>query len=210
MILQNLFNRQGSRRDNFNARLLGTFSEDIVRCWCSHPNAQYKFLGRPTLKKRNDSRGWTLDFLFCDQQDRRYVGELKCWPAFERGKFLVLRKVEQFKYLEETSQAFGHFLKMAENPSEYGVTIPGDKKPQPVSGCILVWAAFTDEGRNAVMQKFCMKDVLSLQKMIEQLVEWNKQEFSKLLQTRQDWCASLFNALRCEAHSTGVSGDIGG
>jgi len=68
---QTLFHSQNASRDAFLSRLLGIFSEEIVRLWCDDLRAPYKNLGRPTIKDATSSRGTTLDFTFQSRSTQR-------------------------------------------------------------------------------------------------------------------------------------------
>lgn len=61
---ERLFRSGNARADKFMSRLFGIFSEDIVRCWAKDPQCPYEDLGRPTLKRPDEKRGYTLDFTF--------------------------------------------------------------------------------------------------------------------------------------------------
>ena len=189
-----IFDSSQSSKLNFQARLLGLFSEEIVGCWCKSPQSPYNDLHRPVLKSNNEKRGSVLDFAFeCKENHSIYVGELKCWPAYENQKYLTLTKAEQLREKSLQTKAFQRFLELAKNPSAYVVEIK--KKKIKVAGAILVWARTTADGRRSVMDELGMRDVLSLEDMVTELIKWNSQDLTTLVQERARWSQSLFEQL---------------
>ena len=64
------FQSADSDRDNFLARLFGSFNEEPVRIWCRDPDSPYEDLGRPTLTEAGEwGRGHTLDFALRSRRD---------------------------------------------------------------------------------------------------------------------------------------------
>ena len=86
-----------SKRSAYLARLLGIFSEDIVKHWCCLPDAKYENLGRPTLRRPSEptnSRGTTLDFTLRRREDSVvFVAEQKCLPGWGNGTAFLLTGV---------------------------------------------------------------------------------------------------------------------
>ena len=55
---------------NTFCRVLGIFSEDVVRHSCNDDRSRYDDLGRPTLRTSPDEREHTLDSKFQNRSDR--------------------------------------------------------------------------------------------------------------------------------------------
>ncbi len=87
------FQTTDSDRDNFLARLFGSFNEEPVRIWCRDPASPYEDLGRPTLVVAGKpGRGHTLDFTLRSRRDGLiFVAEMKCEITFENASLLSRR-----------------------------------------------------------------------------------------------------------------------
>jgi len=59
-----------------------------------------------------------------------------------------------------------------------------------------VWGAATPEGIRAVKDHYGFSDVLTVEGCIEDLVSWKNGSYFQLLEEREEWSSSLFNALR--------------
>lgn len=166
-----VFKTSNAQRDNFLARVFAMFSEEPVRIWGESEEAQYEYIGRPTLKLPGESRGQTIDFAFRSKQDGRvFVAELKCELAFQNYCYLVLSSSNQVqRHVKERKEAFVRFVAMARNPKAYAVSVSdrsGRSRPVEASGAILVWGSVTDEGRRAVIEDFGFADVRSVEAII--------------------------------------------
>lgn len=86
-------------RGKYLSRVFGIFSEEIVRQWASDPRCPYENLGRPTLRKRGDRVGSTLDFTLRHKSTgKSYVTELKCEIEYQNYKYLVLSDIKQLNH----------------------------------------------------------------------------------------------------------------
>jgi len=187
-------------RDKFLSRVFGIFSEEIVRAWCRNPRSSYNDLGRPTLYPLGGGH-YTLDFTFRSRQTGQlYVGELKCELEFQGYRYLRLVAVDQLNHLNK--RAFRAFLRFARDQGSYNLKVAG--KPKSAAGCILVWGSVDPKGAEAVKATTGIHDVLSLEQMIEDLVEWRDQAYLELVRARARWCEELFTALEMASppHST--------
>ncbi len=176
-------------RDKFLARLLGLFSEDIVRIWCKSQRSPYRDLGRPRIFLSPGARGHTLDFTLQSRHDgSTYVAEMKCWVEYQGYQYLTLCDADQLDALE--GPAFDAFLAVAREPSRCQVTIDGE--PQAVSGAILVWGDVADSGRAAVQRVHKLSAVLSLREIVDDLLSWKDEQYQVFLTQRREWCLELF------------------
>jgi hypothetical protein len=190
---QSLFQSGNSARDKFFARLFGIFNEEIVRCWAKAPQAPYIDLGRPTIKRAREKRGYTLDFTLQSKNDGRvYIAEMKCWLEFENYRHLTLESPSQLDY--HKNEAFQRFLDAIQNMSQYVVMVKG--RSQAIHGSILVWGRCTEQGRISVMAQYGLRDVLSLEAIINDLVGWQNQDYAELIRKYEVWCGELFTGLK--------------
>jgi hypothetical protein len=197
---QSLFHSNDSARDKFLSRLFGIFNEEIVRCWGKAPQAPYEELGRPTIRKVGEKRGYTLDFtLRSKNDDRIYIAEMKCELEYENYRYLTLESPSQLDH--HGKEAFRIFLDAARNMRQYIVTIKG--QPQMINGSILIWGRYTEEGRINVMNKYGLGDVLSLEAIINDLVVWRNQDYTELIHKYERWSSELFTGLKSIRESLG-------
>ncbi|HWB11595.1 MAG TPA: hypothetical protein VG826_20355 [Pirellulales bacterium] len=202
-----LFKTSNTHRDNFLARVFAMFSEEPVRLWGESQDAPYEYLGRPTLKRPGESRGQTIDFALRSKQDgRTFVAELKCELAFENYGYLVLNSCAQVqRHVNERKEAFVRFLAMARDPTAYVVSVTGrsgHSRQIEASGAILVWGSVTEEGRRAVMAEFGFADVLSVERIICDLLRTENRAYLDFVGDRERWCAELFRAM--QGRETGI------
>jgi hypothetical protein len=189
-----------NKRDKFLSRLFGIFSEEIVKCWCKNPKSPYTNLGRPTLRTAENKRGCTLDFTFESNEDNsKYIVELKCELERNNYKYLKLKDISQLKH-HQKKKAFDRFVKIAKNPKEYIVTRKNENNNRKKiildePGAILVWGSITESGRTNVINEYGFKDVLSLEKMISDLIKWDDQDYHECIKLRSNWSQELFNGL---------------
>lgn len=194
--LSDLFHSTEPDRDNFLSRVFGIFNEEIVRCWAEVKHAPYKDLGRPTLKLPGEKRGSTLDFTFESRTDGRvYAVEMKCWLAYESYRYLTLESPSQLERISNDSQhkAFRAFLDIGRNKAQYTITVDG--KPQTIDGAILIWGSVTEQGRESIIKQYGLKDVLSLETIINDLIAWETKEYTDLIRNYNRLCGELFTAL---------------
>ena len=191
---ERLFRSPDSPRDKFLSRLFGIFSEDVVRFWCSEPQARFEDLGRPTIKRLDGEgrRGCTFDFTFRSRSDGGiYVGEMKCELEYQGYKYLTLESPEQLKH--HSLEPFQVFLDLAKNPKNYLVTANG--RPQPIDGSILVWGRATEEGRRSVIEKYELSAILTIEEIISDLLTWENKEYLEFVRRRESWSQELFTGL---------------
>jgi len=182
-------------RDNFLARLFGSFNEDPVRIWCRDPDSPYEDLGRPTLCEAGKyGRGHTLDFTLRSRRDGRiYVAEMKCEITYENYRSMTLRSRAQLDRHARDSEAFRKLLAVAKDPNSYRVTVGG--RTLKVDGAILVWGACTPDGRREVVEGTGLVDVLSLEEIIDTLIKRENLEYQETVKRRASWCQELFDFL---------------
>jgi hypothetical protein len=180
---QEVFRTDSRPRDNFLARLFGIFSEHVVRLWCECPQAPYIDVGRPTIRKLGQSKGWTLDFTLQHRQSGRlFATEMKCWITWEDYRYLQLTNAGQLQAL--TGQAFVEFLSYARNPAEYQVFV--NSKVVQTDGGVLIWGAATPEGRSAAAGQG-ITDVLTIEEMVDDLHVWRPPAWQHFVDQRRQW-----------------------
>lgn len=188
-LIERIFHTPNQLRDNFLSRVFGIFSEEIVRCWCRDPNSPYEDLGRPTLNARHK-----LDFTFRRRNPPHdvYVGEMKCELELQNYAFLTLTGPDQLRH-HMPQRSFQAFLQVAQAPADVPVTVQG--MAQPVQGAILVWGKCTARGRTEVIGAYGLHDVLELDTMIQNLLDWHNGDYKDLLARKERWCQWLFAGL---------------
>lgn len=195
---EEIFKSDNSTRGKFLSRLFGIFSEEIVRCWATNCKAPYENLGRPTVKKKTapkDKRGYTLDFTFrCRDTGKIYVSEMKCELQYRNYKFLRLENPDQLHHHKKP--AFHSFLDLADVQSreQYNVTVQ-KKSCDNIDGTILVWGSYTDAGHDSVIQEYGFSDILSVENIIQNLIEWNDPNYQEFIGNYQAWCSELFTGI---------------
>lgn len=179
-------------RGKFLSRVFGIFSEEVVRLWANHPQAPYIDLGRPTLRNAGETRGSTLDFTFqCKATGEVYVVEQKCEIEYQGYRFMVLTDPKQLDH--HNKPAFAAFLNAASPKQEHHTFVDG--KEVQSHGSILVWGAATPAGRQAVIQRYGLHDVLTIAGMVQDMQEWRYEPYLELLGERQQWANELFSGL---------------
>lgn len=190
-----VFSTGCAERRNFVARLFGLFSEEAVRCWGGDDRCRYEYIGRPTLWSPDRTRHHTLDFVFRDRRsDERFVVEMKCWTAFEGGKFRRLGSPDLIADMAKISgSAFEVFLDFAQDHGRYDVEVQA--KPTPVNGAVLVWAAVEPDGRTAAMSRFGFRDVVAIEDVIRDLTTWRTPAWSGYIDRLRAYTGNLFEYL---------------
>lgn len=179
-------------RGKYLSRVFGIFSEELVRLWASDPRCPYEDLGRPTLRKRGEKSGSTLDFTLRDKATgKSYVAELKCEIEYENYKYLILTDVKQLDH--HNKAAFFALLDAAANSPAQQVFVHG--KEIYIDGAILIWGDATPEGRKAAVTEKGFFDVLTMAEIIEDLRSWGSESQRRFVEERRTWTNELFDAL---------------
>ena len=79
---------------------------------------------------------------------------------------------------------------LLQNVNGYLISVGGVE--QAVFGSILVWGRCTEQGRTSVMAEYGLADVLSLESIISDLVNWQNQDYFELVRKRKQWCEEFF------------------
>jgi len=181
-------------RDKFLSRIFGIFNEEIVRIWCRSKNSEYQDLGRPTVYERDRSiRGSTLDFTLKEKQGgKTYVSEMKCEIQFENFKYFQLNKLSQLNHHNKT--AFNRFLGVAKDPKKFVVRVKG--KETKVHGAILIWGKTDPDAIEDICKSKSLNKILSLEDIINDLIEIENQEYFELLNQKKEWINYLLTGLK--------------
>jgi hypothetical protein len=178
-------------RGKYLSRVFGIFSEEIVRAWASHPQSPYEDLGRPTIRRRNERAGSTLDFTLRHKHTgKTYVAEMKCEIEYQNFKYLVLSSTKQLDH--HNKAAFVALLDAAARNADQQVFVNG--RELPIDGAILIWGSATPDGRLSVMQAKGFSEVLTIAEIIEDLGLWQCANFRQLVEQRQAWTNEMFDA----------------
>jgi hypothetical protein len=196
--IKNTFKSGDTYRDNFNSRVFGIFSEEIVRLWCNNSKSSYKDLGRPSLYENGKYNHTTLDFTFRNKEGDIFICEQKCEMAYQNYSNLTLNSIKQIS--GKKKKAFEQFLVVAKKPNSYAVKVGGNNVL--VTGSILIWGSVEKEMKEKIKKHYSLHDILSIEDMINDLIHWKDEEYFQFIQTRRQWVEKLFFDL------TNISSDI--
>ncbi len=183
-------------RGKYLSRVFGIFSEEIVRLWANHPQSPYEDLGRPTLRRRGEKKGSTLDFTLRHKgTGKTYVAELKCEIEYQNFKYLVLSNTKQLDH--HNKPAFFALLDAAAKSSDQQTFVNG--KEFQIDGAILIWGAATSDGRRAVMDEKGFSDVLTIADITCDLRSWQCDSFRQLMEQKRVWTNEMFDAILHES-----------
>ena len=189
--LETTFRHEGRNRSNFLARVFGIFNEEIVRVWCRDERTPYNDLGRPTLYEPGN-RWSTLDFALVRRDGgKALVAEMKCELAWDNFKYLQLVDAGQLDH--HKGVAFKRFLNLARDAAAYEVKVAG--KPITVGGTALVWGSVSEEGRHSARAETGIDVILSLEDMVNDLIEWRSEPYSQLIGSRETWMQDMCRSL---------------
>jgi hypothetical protein len=191
MTLSTLFFPADPERSRFLLALFMSFAADIVRCWAADSHAPYRDLGKPVLRSTGAARGVPLDFAFQDRRKQQVYGVVMfCDPLHE----LPLKAPEQLEPLR-SARTFSSFLDAAANPAAYRLSVSGSE--HTLGGAILIWSSLdSKKARAAIRKTHALTDVLALDQIIRDLLEWQNRDFQLLIDRRAAWCYDFFRGLR--------------
>lgn len=188
---EKIFRSGNPTRDKFLSRLFGIFGEELVRCWCRYPQAPYEDLGRPTVYASGEVRGHTLDFTLRHRETGKiFVAEMKCELEFQNYRYLRLNDAWQIEH--HRNPAFLKFLDLAKHPEVYRVKVRGLEIR--ADGAVLIWGSVTPKGRRAAIERYGFADVLSVERMANDLHEWNPAEWYEMINELRRWSNQLFDS----------------
>lgn len=177
------------KRGKYLSRLFGIFSEEIVRIWAADENCHYEDLGRPSIQFKDKS--YTLDFTLRHKQSKKvYIVEQKCEIEYQNYKFFVLDNKEQLSH--HTKNAFVAFLEVAKKNI---ISASIKKQEIKIDGTILIWGTATPKGINDIKLEYRIDDVLTLEKIIEDLISWKNGIFYKFIRERMIWSIEMLSGL---------------
>lgn len=191
MTFDGLFQLHDPERSRFLDGLFSLFAREVVHCWATDDHAAYADLGKPTLKQMGGARGSPLDFAFQEKRRKHTFGVvLYCDPTGDGA----LKDANQITALGAT-RTFAAFLDAAAQPSAYSLTVGG--ADYPLVGSILIWSSLESKKTRAVIRKtYAFHDILSVEDMIRDLIEWKNRDYQMLLDRRAAWCYDFFRGLR--------------
>jgi len=196
------------KREKFLSRLFGIFSEEIVNIWCQNEQAPFKNLGRPSLYDTKNGKYLhaTLDFTFEDREDKKiYIVEMKCEIQYKNFKYFKLLSssdiaddnANNFLRHHRKKKAFERFEELAKDPHCYTVKYldsQANEVREKISGIILIWGSVDQEHiEGKKVGKF--HQILSVERMISDLQEWDDGNYKELIEMYQCWSNGMFNQL---------------
>lgn len=181
-------------RVNFLSRFFGIFSEEIVKNWCSNPNNKnYTNIGRPTIHTQGGEK-YTLDFYLQNKKTgKNYIVEQKSFYGYKKGKLSVINQNTDFisafdnwsNSKQQRTKAWEAFLSF---DAKRGDEVKVAKTEYKTQGKILIWSSCKD---NETKKWFCKKlgidDILTLEEMIIDLVNWKDIGYKKSLLEKKKW-----------------------
>lgn len=181
-----------NERAKYLSRLFGIFSERVVSVWSRDPNSRYEDLGRPTLRKSEEQRGYTLDFTFRSRlSGKTYAAEMKCEIEYQNFKFFILSDVSQLDHHQKP--AFHAFLEAARNPHRFSVNVK--RKRVEIDGAILVWGAVNAQSKELIQSETRLHDILSIEEICRDLMNWKNDEYIEMIEKYRGWSNHLFDGL---------------
>ena len=181
-----------SRRDKFLSRIFGIFNEEIVRIWSMNDRSPLTDLGRPTIYD-HDGKYYTLDFLFQDDNGQLFVTEMKCELEYQKYRYLTLQDPQQLDH-HKNKRAFQLLLELAKNPHGYVIKRQGEVVE--VDGTGLVWGRATPEGISASKNHYGFDHILSVESIVEDLIDWQDQQYCEFIEQYRKWSHELFDGLQ--------------
>lgn len=181
-----------NERSKFLSRLFGIFSEKVVSIWARDDRAPFEDLGRPTLKRLDDPRGHTLDFSLRERATNKiYVAEMKCEIEYFNFRYFVLNSSSQLDH--HRKPAFDAFLCAARHPTALDVRIRS--QPTEINGAILIWGAVDPDFTREIISKRGFHDILSIERIQQDLVHWQNQDYLDMVAKYRTWSNRLFDGL---------------
>lgn len=179
-------------REKFLSRVFGIFSEKVVSIWTENELCPYRDLGRPTIKSKIGNGRHTLDFTLQDRvTEKIYVCEMKCEIEYSNFKHFILTDASHLNH--HRKDAFEVFLNVAKQTGNQSTFI-GNGEINP-HGAILIWGSVTSEGRDHVVREKGLHDVLSIEDICSDLVDWKCVKYLDFIEHRRAWCNWLFDGL---------------
>ena len=177
-------------RDGFVARFFEVFNEKIAEIFFNSPFSEYESLGRPTIWL--NKKYYTLDFSLKNKiTNEIFVCEMKCEMQYNNYKQLKLENIEQI--LTHRKEAFKYFLEIGKKNNTLIVKI--NKKEINVDGIIILWGKITDDLNELEKMKneFRFKEILSLEEMINTMIQNNYDTYLNFINERKIWVNSFLN-----------------
>lgn len=205
----NLRECENIEKANFISRFFGIFAEEIVKIWAENCNSEYDNLGRPSrydsendycFKISGESNSncdayiysnITYDFLF-KKNDEYFIVEQKNELSYQNFKNMILNNSNMI----EDKKAKKSFEKFIEIPNET-IKFFYDNDTKYIKGKILIWGSLTedcDELEN-IKNEYGIYEILSLEEIIENLIEWNDDAFEEFLNNKKQLVNSFLDFL---------------
>ena len=194
----NLFtDNLNSKQVNFLSRIVGVFSEEIVRFWLENERCKYINIGRPQVSTSGDPKNYTLDFLLQNTKTKKYfIAEQKCFFGFKNGTLKKISEVETFTMEFEkwstkksiSTIAWDRFINFDKDTS----VVSNKQKKYSVSGKVLIWASYDKKAKENFQKKYKLSDVISFEHIIRDLKDWSDESYIKFIKEKQKWINELF------------------
>ncbi|MBZ0300202.1 MAG: hypothetical protein K8J31_10690 [Anaerolineae bacterium] len=191
MTFNSLFHPTDPDRSRFLNGLFNLFARDVIRCWTTDPQCAYTNLGKPTLRQTGAARGSPLDFAFQERRKQQVFAVVMLSDPLDNTPLKDPAQIEAFR----STRTFAAFLEAAQKPADFTLGIGSSE--YPAAGSILIWSSFESKKTRAVIRKtYAFQDVLSLEDIVRDLIQWQNRDFQMLLDRRAAWCYDFFRSIR--------------
>jgi hypothetical protein len=184
---------------HFISRFFGIFAEEIVKIWAENGKNEYNNLGKPSrYDKGNDycfkvnnlsnseCNGYkyshiTYDFLF-EKDNEYFIVEQKNELSYEKFKNMILNNQDMIND-KMKKKSFKKFIEIPNNSIKF--IYNNDTKY--IKGKILIWGSITDDSEilENIKNEYGIYEIISLEKIIEDLIEWKDKSFIDFLKNKK-------------------------
>ena len=116
---------------------------------------------------------------------------MKCEIEYQNFRYFILDHENQLAHHKKP--AFAAFLAAARLPDSAEVRVRGQKIQ--THGAILIWGAIETDAVAPIRTSTGLHDILSLEKICRDLVDWQNPDYLALIAQRREWCDRLFAGL---------------
>ena len=160
---------------NFRAKLLGLIYEELLDEWLKRRG--YNVVKGDYRKGKYKGNKTAVDFIV-RKNNRTYVAEAKCWPAYQEGRLKTL----SISTIRRAKEEVGNFMnKDFVNFYECEFGKLTDK--------ILFWWDFNKEDKKFLLKELGLSDIVSIRKIMEEL------KGSRTIRKYKNWTNELFKGL---------------
>ena len=191
-----IFNGDKEKID-FLSRFFGIFNKEIVRFWLrDHNNSKYEDLGRSTIYNTKGEKIATLDFTLRNKATgQNYLAEQKYWFGFQNGNLTTISEENSFwvrfsKWSNKNYKSKPAWKVLIEKDKTNWI-VKTQKIKTAISGSILIWADYNEAGKSRMISEYGFHDVVSLKEIVQDLKNWNNQDYIRYISGIKHWTEEL-------------------